>query len=211
MNLSLLFKTNLVVFVAFCVACGHADKEKVVVKQIKSKPPVRKSPRPIIASHEATTVASYCTKGKEESCNALDDNCDGVIDEGCGYRSGVIQITLGWDSGADIDLYVTDPAGETICFRKDERRSSSGGHMDYDSRGDCRTQQEINRIENVYWAGPRPPAGEYRVELHYFSPCGHSQETTTTISVSVAGRVLGVYQRVIQPEERVDLLTFTLD
>jgi len=201
----------LVVLVAFCFACGHAHREKAVAKQSSPNPEALKSRRPKVAGHEVTTVGSYCTKGKEETCNALDDNCDGVIDEGCGYRSGAIQITLGWDSGADIDLYVTDPAGETICFRKDERSSASGGHMDHDSRGDCRTQQEINRIENVYWEGPRLPLGEYRVELHYFSPCGHNQETTTTISVSIAGRILGVYQRAIQPEERVDLLTFTID
>jgi hypothetical protein len=209
MNLSLLSNIALVVLVGFFVACGHAEKKRVVVKPKKSKPVVEKSPK--VVSHEVTAVESYCSEGEGEKCNALDDNCDGVIDEGCGYRSGAIQITVGWDSGADIDLYVTDPAGETICFRKDERRSASGGHMDHDSRGDCRTQQEINRIENVYWEGSRPLEGDYRVELHYFSPCGHNQETTTTISISVAGRILGVYQRVVQPEERVNILTFTLD
>jgi len=211
MNLSLLSNTILYVLVGFCIACGHAQREKVVVKQNRSKTAVERNPQPKVVSNEATTIEYYCAKGEEEKCNALDDNCNGAIDEGCGYRSGAIQITVGWDSGADIDLYVTDPAGETICFRKDERRSASGGHMDYDSRGDCRAQQELNRIENVYWEESMPLEGDYRIELHYFSPCGNNQETTATLSVSVAGRILGVYQRVIQPEERINILTFTLD
>ena len=209
MNLSLLANRILIVLVVGSVACGHAKKQRVVTKPKLVKPEPEQSPK--IVSHEATSIDSYCTKGEEERCNALDDNCDGTIDEGCGYRSGAIQITVGWDSGADIDLYVTDPAGETICFRKGERRTASGGYMDFDSRGDCRTQQEINRIENVYWEGSRPLEGEYRIELHYFSPCGHNSETTTTTSISVAGRILGVFQRTILPEERIELLTFTLD
>lgn len=56
-------------------------------------------------------VEASCTQGAAEQCNGLDDNCNGQIDEGCGYQSGAIQITLAWNTGADIDLYVTDPQG----------------------------------------------------------------------------------------------------
>jgi hypothetical protein len=190
-------------------ACGHTNKKIVVVKKERVAPVVEESPA-IVADPE-TTVEAGCNKAEQEQCNAIDDNCDGVIDEGCGYRSGAIQISLGWDSGADIDLYVTDPAGETICFKKDQRDSASGGHMDLDSRGDCREQQKINRIENIYWDGPRPPRGEYKVDLDYFSPCGKNGETHATVSISIEGRILGVYKRTIHPEERVRVLTFTLN
>ncbi|MBN1654106.1 MAG: putative metal-binding motif-containing protein [Deltaproteobacteria bacterium] len=189
-------------------ACGHAKNNGVKLEKKISKPATEK--RSEVVKYHATTVEAFCKPGEKERCNALDDDCDGAIDEGCGYQSGLLQITLGWDSGADIDLYVTDPTGETLCFRKNERDSPSGGHMDIDSRGDCRKQQKVNRVENIFWTGSSPPKGNYQVELHYFSPCGLNQETNATVSISVSGRILGVFKRRLNPEERIHLLTFSL-
>jgi hypothetical protein len=205
----LLFCIVIIGLTGLSSACGPANPKIVAVTKERVTPVVEK--KPAIIADPATTVEPGCNKAEQERCNAVDDNCDGVIDEGCGYQSGAIQITLGWDTGADIDLYVTDPAGETICFKKGQRDSKSGGHMDFDSRGDCREQQENSRIENIYWDGPRPPRGEYTIDLDYFSPCGKNDETHATVSISVEGRILGVYKRTIQPEERVHVLTFTLN
>src|SRR5690349_1822457 len=55
-----------------------------------------------------------CHQGAPEQCNGIDDNCNGAIDEGCGYQSGQIQVTAAWNSPSDIDLHVTDPAGERV-------------------------------------------------------------------------------------------------
>ena len=60
---------------------------------------------------------------------------DGVIDDGCGYGAGFIQVTASWDTGADIDLYVTGPLGDTLSF---QRPSTPGGaRVDHSGRGDC--------------------------------------------------------------------------
>jgi uncharacterized protein YfaP (DUF2135 family) len=154
-------------------------------------------------------IPAQCAAGARESCNAIDDDCNGVIDDGCGYGSGAIQVTVGWDTGADIDLYVTDPSGQTLFYNEEHRRSASGGHFDHDARGDCRAEQPSPRVENVYWPEPAP-TGSYKLELHYFGPCGDHSQTHVTISVVALGRPLGLYRYQLKPEERVQALTFEI-
>jgi tRNA (guanosine-2'-O-)-methyltransferase len=157
--------------------------------------------------HAGVTPFRTTCEPTDETCNAIDDDCDGVIDEGCGYESGGIQITIGWDSPADIDLYVRDPSGERVYYNKEAQRSPAGGFLDHDARGECRPEQEHPRIENAFWPSPAPK-GEYVVELHYFGPCGDVVETHVTVSVAVQGEVAGVYRYTLQPEEKVEAVTF---
>jgi hypothetical protein len=156
-----------------------------------------------------TVIEASCTQGAQEVCNGLDDNCNGQIDEGCGYSSGNIQITLAWNSGADIDMYVTDPGGETISYS--HTQSASGGNLDHDARGNCRQGQPNNTIENVFWNSPQPPSGSYQVALHYWGECNsNAGPTNTTLSISVGGRVIGAYNYTLAPNQRVTVATFTL-
>lgn len=153
-----------------------------------------------------TIVESQCQPGAPEQCNGLDDNCDGAIDEGCGWQSGQIQITLAWGTGADIDLYVTDPTGQTISYQN--RQSSSGGILDHDARGACTNSTDT--IENVYWSTPQPPRGTYQVEVHYWGNCNVAGPTPTQVSISVGGQVIGVYNITLVNGQRAPVAVFTL-
>ena len=157
-----------------------------------------------------TIIEASCTPGAQEACNGLDDNCDGRIDEGCGYQSGNIQITLAWDTGADLDLYVTDPMNNTIYYG--QTNSSTGGVLDHDARGACNPSQANNRIENVYWNQSNPPSGVYRVEVNYWNgSCStNNGPTPMRLSVSVGGQVIGIYQAVLQPGEQRQITSFQL-
>jgi uncharacterized protein YfaP (DUF2135 family) len=157
-----------------------------------------------------TVVETSCTQGAAEECNGLDDNCNGQIDEGCGYSSGAIQVTLQWNTGADIDMYVTDPGGETISYQN--RQSASGGNLDHDARGQCRPNEPNNTIENVFWNSEQPPSGTYTVALNYFGECNSGAgPTTATLSVSVGGSTLGTWQKVLVPQSsREDFITFNI-
>lgn len=161
-------------------------------------------------SNGVSVVEARCSAQASETCNALDDDCNGVIDDGCGYRGGSIQVTASWDSGADVDLYVTDPAGETIMYNAEHRRSASGGSMDHDARGDCRQEQEHANVENVFWEAPRPPSGVYKVDVAYWGPCGDAGDTHTTVSIAVGAKVLGVFNYTLSREQRVHVASFTL-
>lgn len=155
----------------------------------------------------AEQLAVTCEPGAYEKCNAIDDDCNGVIDDECGYEGGEVQITVGWDSGADIDMYVTDPSGATLFYNDAHKRSRIGGHLDHDARGDCRREQQNPRIENAYWPSPAT-AGNYRVQLQYFSPCAKGATTEATLTVEVDSQPLGTYRFKLEPEQRIDALSF---
>ncbi|MFK7990771.1 MAG: MopE-related protein [Sandaracinaceae bacterium] len=155
-----------------------------------------------------TTVDNYCQQGAPEVCNGLDDNCNGVIDEGCGYNTGNIQITLAWATGADLDMYVTDPSGFTISYQNTQ--SPTGGVLDHDARGACVRQQSDATVENVYWDSAQPPSGRYLVEVHYWGDCNVAGTTPATLSIAVGGQIIGAYQVQLNPRDRQQVAYFDM-
>lgn len=189
---------------------ARAPRARVMVQQPAPAPAASGSVSVSVGPMQAgvSVVDNYCNPGAAEQCNGLDDNCDGVIDEGCGYNTGNIQITLAWATGADLDMYVTDPSGYTISYQN--TRSPTGGHLDHDARGACNRRQANNTIENVYWDSPNPPSGQYQVEVHYWGNCGVAGPTQATMSIAVGGQVIGAYNVVLQPRERQAVAIFNM-
>lgn len=162
--------------------------------QVRARPVVR-VPVVAVATPPPTNVQVVqvsCQQGAQEQCNGIDDNCNGAIDEGCGYETGNIQITAAWQGSADIDLHVHDPAGSHIYYGG--RESPTGGILDRDANAACNQSQPT--VENVYWASA-PPAGDYRVRVHAYDMCGMAQ-VPVTLSVSIGGRIMGTYQYTMQ-------------
>lgn len=195
-----------------CSACATSTQPAPATAHTRTAPPppavveVKKDTVEVLSAPEA--VPTKCEPSARETCNGLDDDCNGVIDDECGYQTGAVQITVAWESGADIDLYVTDPSGETIYYNEQHDHSSLGGRLDHNARGDCRRQQHP-RIENAFWPAPAP-VGRYKVELHYFGPCEKSARTAAHVSVSVRNKLVGSYDYALEPEQRIDALEFEI-
>lgn len=176
--------------------------------ELVEEEPVALVGEPTVAAG-ATPVTVPCAEDASEQCNALDDDCDGVIDEGCGYETGPVQVTVAWNSDADLDVYVVDPGEETVSFQRQE--GASGARMDQVARGACAEDEAaMSRVENVYWSR-RPPPGEYRVELHYLFECDtDAGATTATVSVAVGGETVGSYNLTLTPTNRETVIRFEL-
>lgn len=91
--------------------------------------------------------------------------------------SGDIQVTASWDTDADVDLHVVDPAGWEVYWA--DRESPSGGQLDLDSNAACAGDNVRN--ENITWAVGAAPHGDYSVRLDYWDACSASATNYTVL------------------------------
>jgi len=84
---------------------------------------------------------------------------------------GDIQVSVTWDTDADVDLHVVEPSGQEIYYGS--RSSASGGLLDIDANAACATSNLFQ--ENVGWSPQTAPVGQYTVRVDYWSSCGAAQ------------------------------------
>ena len=165
-------------------------------------PPAASAPEVHASNVEApphVTLQTACTPTGPELCfNAIDDNCNGVIDEGCGLGTGVLQFEIAWgESNAEVELSVTDPAGDRLT---DANRSTpSGLHLDRVCPKDgCHGQN----VMNVYFEGADPPQGHYTVVVKLVDPHGASLPLKVQFAWKVGGRSSGTELSIASPDDK---------
>ncbi|MFQ5699814.1 MAG: hypothetical protein ACE5IL_16240 [Myxococcota bacterium] len=88
-------------------------------------------------------------------------------------RAGSLRVRLAFGAGADLDLYVTGPARETVYFANSPARS--GGTLERDLRCDG----PAPRIEVVRFERAAP--GRYRVGVDFPRRCGGGRDPVSFV------------------------------
>ena len=95
---------------------------------------------------------------------------------------GDLQVTLNWNSNADLDLHIIEPGGEEIYYH--HTTSASGGQLDRDNL--CGSSFILGRPENIYWTNP--PHGDYEVKVKYYQDCNSSGPVNFTVRICKQNR-----------------------
>ena len=102
---------------------------------------------------------------------------------GIPVASGNVEVTLSWDSDADLDLHVADPTGAEVYFGSTV--VESGGVLDLEAGYPC--GGDIVRNEHIAWALGSPPPGIYEVRVSHYLSC-NAPETNYVVSIYNHGR-----------------------
>ena len=116
--------------------------------------------------------------GAGGSLGAYDDAPIAVITT---VGTGDVQVSVSWDTPADVDLYVVDPTGEELYYGS---RVGENGELDLDSNASCSGPDKRN--ENVTFPEPAP-RGTYTVRVNYWDSCDASS-TSYVVTVRVRGQ-----------------------
>ncbi len=128
--------------------------------------------------------------GPELCFNAVDDNCNGVIDEGCGAETGVLQFVIAWgDSPADVNLTLETP--DHVKVEKPQGAPISAGECsrgrDCPSASGCRGQN----VEDIHCEASEPPPGHYVVEITLAASNGAEEPVKVHFGARLGGRTTG--------------------
>jgi hypothetical protein len=157
-----------------------------------------------LEADESASLERVCTTSGPELCfNAVDDNCNGVFDEGCGVRAGAVQFVVAWDEGAvDLDLSVKGPDGVTVSK---SRRSAPSG-LTY--QRDCPSETCLGQnFENVFGEADALPRGKFEVEIRWTGGPPSVTSTPVRLGVKVGAHTVG-RKLTIRPGETKRALSF---
>lgn len=120
--------------------------------------------------------------------------------------SGDIEVFLTWETNADLQLLVRDPAGQSVY--DDEPRVNSGGLLAANGNVNCQLS-EAAPVSYIYWPLGLLRPGIYEAEVWFQNTCEDTRLVEFTLTVVVNDRVVAVERQIPSIADRF-LLTFNV-
>ncbi|MCU0511840.1 MAG: PPC domain-containing protein [Anaerolineae bacterium] len=98
---------------------------------------------------------------------------------------GAVEISLVWNSGADLQLLVRDPVGDAVF--DDRPTVNSGGILAANGNVNC-VRAQGTPVSYTYWPFLRP--GTYEIEVWYQNACNDTTPVEFTLTTLVNGQVV---------------------
>lgn len=122
--------------------------------------------------------------------------------------TGDLQILLSWDNYNDLDLFCTDPHGETIWYKN--KRSASGGKLEIDMNVEYPDSK--TPLENIYWERGNAPSGKYHIALLYYKQHEHNiNNTSYNIKINYKNESKEIKGTITKEEKLIDIATFSIE
>lgn len=153
---------------------------------------------------DGAALSGACKKTGVERCfNATDDDCNGLVDEGCGLPDGDVALLAAWeDNPAAIDWVLYLPDGKKI-----DKRASREGAFRYAK--DCPDGCYGQNLEAIVSAAGTPAPGAYRAELRLRSAVGAELPVRVHVALRFGTRVHQA-DVLLDLDHETRVLTFTL-
>jgi hypothetical protein len=121
--------------------------------------------------------------------------------------TGDVQVTLVWNSGADLDLHVIDPTDFELYFStaRAPETSPSGGQLDHDDTAGCSSGG--THVENIFWPEGAAPSGTYEAFVVNYTGCG--EPASFDLRVTVGGSVVYQDDGLLAQDEPMTPVSFT--
>ncbi|MDX2076821.1 MAG: PPC domain-containing protein, partial [bacterium] len=124
--------------------------------------------------------------------------------------TGDIEVTLTWDTNADLQLLVRDPFGDSVY--DDATSVRSGGLLTATGNKNCITAITPPPVYHIYWPTGTKDIGSYELEIWYQSECNDTRPVTFNLYVVVGGELIFTETNSIRFNERyVSSFTVNLD
>jgi len=124
-----------------------------------------------------------------------------------GLPTGDIQIALVWNTNADLQLLVRDPAGTPVY--DDARDIPSGGRLFSQGNVNCSVPL-TTPISYTYWPTGLGRGGNYEIEVWYQNECGDTRAVSATLYITIYGQIIGTIPVTPRLNERF-VTSFSID
>ena len=123
---------------------------------------------------------------------------------------GDIEVSILWDTNADLQLLVRDPIGDAVF--DDAPRINSGGILQSSGNVNCTGNVDggVRPVSYIYWPPGLQRPGTYEVEVWYQNDCSDTRPVEFTLTIVVNERVIFVDRQLPLPNQRY-VTNFTIE